>query len=56
VIKQYKAQYYQENKDRIKEKDDIKITCECGSICRKNGIPEYKRSIKHKKYIESIYQ
>jgi hypothetical protein len=54
AIKEYKAQWFQDNIEKKKEKMKEKITCECGSICRINGITEHKRSIKHKKYEESI--
>jgi hypothetical protein len=54
AIKEYKAKWFQDNKNKIKEKMEEKITCECGSICRRNGMSEHKRSIKHKKYEKSI--
>jgi len=61
-IKENKKQYYQENKEKISEqlkqyreenKEKIseqkkeKITCECGSICRKSDLARHKRSKKH---------
>jgi hypothetical protein len=54
AIKEYKAKWFQDNKNKNKEKMEEKITCECGSICRRNGMSEHKRSIKHKKYEKSI--
>jgi hypothetical protein len=46
-IKENKKQYYQENKEKLNEKRKEKMTCECGSICRKNDLPRHKRSKKH---------
>jgi len=45
--KEKERQYYQENKEQISEKRKEKITCECGSICRKSGLGKHKRTKKH---------
>jgi hypothetical protein len=47
---QRKQTYYYENK----EKNEEKITCECGSICRRDGIYLHKKTIKHKEYEKSM--
>jgi hypothetical protein len=51
--KKNKAKWFQDNKDIIKEKNE-EITCECGSICRRNGISRHKKTIKHKEYEKSV--
>jgi hypothetical protein len=62
-IKENKKKYRDENKDKIKEnkkkyrdenKEKIseKITCECGSIIRKDVISRHLRSLKHIAYTE----
>lgn len=43
-----KKKYYEKNKEKIREK----ITCECGSIFRKDGISKHKKSDKHIKFME----
>lgn len=53
IIQQQK-EYYEENKKVIEEKRKIKITCQCGSVIRKPGLSEHKKSNKHLKYIEEI--
>jgi len=45
----YKA-YYQKNKDKSKillEKNNIHITCECGSIIKKYNLPSHLKTKKH---------
>jgi hypothetical protein len=44
--------YYDENKEKIKERIKEKITCECGSIVRKNDIARHRKTLKHIAYIE----
>ena len=48
-------------KNYIKKRDKIlegrktnKIKCACGSIFRKDGKPEHERTIKHKKYLDTL--
>lgn len=55
-IKQWKKDYYETNKQIIiakqEEKKKIKITCECGTVMRKDSIYKHKKTKKHLKYIE----
>ncbi len=51
-IKKQSMKYYNENKEQINEKTKEKIKCICGSSCRKGGIREHERSIKHLKFIQ----
>jgi predicted metal-dependent hydrolase len=53
-IQKYHQEWYQENKETILEKLKEKITCECGSTCRKSDIKRHERTIKHINYIKSI--
>ena len=41
---------YQDNKKKLSQK----ITCNCGSVVRKDSIKRHERSTKHKKYLETI--
>lgn len=50
-IKDYKKKYREENIDKIKEK----MTCICGSICRKDSINRHEQSIKHIKFIKNNF-
>jgi len=46
-ISEYHKQYYQDNRDEILDKQNQKITCDiCGSIVRKDGLSEHKRTKK----------
>ena len=42
-----RKEYYQINKEQIAENDKEKMTCECGSICRKRDISRHQKSQKH---------
>jgi len=53
-IKAYKRQFYQDNKEEINKKSKEKVTCECGSIVRKSGIAEHRKTKKHNKLMCSI--
>ena len=57
------AEYYANNKEKISEMNaeyyaknieilSEKITCECGSIVRKDGLTRHKKSKKHLNYLE----
>tara|TARA_R110000765_G_scaffold173021_1_gene277898 strand:+ start:221 stop:463 length:243 start_codon:yes stop_codon:yes gene_type:complete len=67
--KEYKKQYYQDNKEDIKKyqqeyrdnnKEEIdkkkaeKITCECGCIVSKQQIARHKKTQKHIKEMEIL--
>ena len=52
-ISQKNKEKYNNNKDIINEqRKKEKITCECGSIVRKNDITRHRKSLKHIAYIE----
>lgn len=55
-IAQQRKEYYETNKQIIiakqEEKRKIKITCECGTVMRKDSIYKHKKTKKHLKYIE----
>jgi len=51
VIQKVKK-YYEENKEIINEQRKEKITCECGSIVRKDLIARHRKTLKHIAYIE----
>jgi len=64
--KKYLKEYHQNNKDKIKEylknnKDKIKereykiVKCECGCEIIKKSLPRHKKSKKHIKLIQSLY-
>jgi hypothetical protein len=51
-LNEQKKSHYHENKEEINSKKrEEKITCECGSIVRKDGLQEHKQSKKHQEYI-----
>ena len=45
--------YYEANKEIINEKNKQKITCECGSICRRNDLRRHERTKKHIDFINN---
>lgn len=45
--------YRQNNKKIIAEKKKEKITCECGSIVRKDDISKHHRTIKHQEWLKN---
>lgn len=49
-INEYKKEYYQKTKDKQLQKQKEKIECECGSIVRRGGLAEHKKSNKHMKW------
>ena len=55
-IKEIHKKYRDKNKDKIKENKkkycDEKITCECGSIIRKDFISKHQKTLKHIHYTE----
>jgi hypothetical protein len=52
-IKDNKAKYYIENKEKISEKGKIKFTCECGTISRSSDKAKHNKSKKHIEYLNS---
>ena len=51
-VKQYKQKYKEKNREQTNKKQKEKITCECGSIIRKNDISTHRRTKKHIKLLE----
>ena len=47
-------EYRDTHKQEISEKRKVKMTCECGSIFRKNDKPRHLRSTKHQDYLKSL--
>jgi hypothetical protein len=45
--------YRENNKEKIAEKRKEKITCECGSILRKDDIAKHHKSIKHQDWLKN---
>lgn len=52
-IKERSSKNYDINKDEKNEKLKEKVTCQCGSECRKSGLPRHLKTLKHIAYIES---
>ena len=50
IAKQHK-EYYEANKEKILERMKQKITCECGSTIRRDGLEEHKQSKKHQNHL-----
>ena len=48
-----KKVYYDENKEEILEKGKQKVKCPCGSIFRKDGLSQHKRTQKHQNYLKN---
>ena len=46
-ISNYHKEYQIKNREKIEEKRKVKVTCECGSICRKDGFSDHKKTKKH---------
>jgi hypothetical protein len=46
-ITKTKKLYYNQNKNIILDKKKEKMTCECGTICRKGDISQHKKTQKH---------
>ena len=53
-VKEYKIKHYQENRDKISEKNKVKVICNCGCEIRKDKLVRHMKSQKHIKFIESI--
>lgn len=52
-IAKKRKEYRQNNKEKIAEKGKEKATCECGSIVRKNGMPDHRKSNKHQEWLKN---
>ena len=53
-INENKKKYREKNKDAINEKNKAKISCECGSIIRKDSLSKHIQSKKHLKNMEQL--
>ena len=42
-----KKQWYEDNKEKLLEKQSTKYTCSCGSVIRRSGKAEHEKSNKH---------
>ena len=51
--KEYMHQYYEQNKDLLNEKRQVKMTCECGKTFAKDHKWKHQKSTKHIKYENS---
>jgi len=57
ILEKYKEpqkEYYCKNKEQILEKASQKITCKCGSICRKSDITKHNKTKKHQSFVLNI--
>lgn len=52
--REYNKKYYQENKEKIRQKESEIITCECGCKITRNKLARHKKSLKHIKLTECI--
>ena len=50
---EYKKEYYEKNKDEIKEKKKQKYTCDCDSTITKDSKSKHEKSKKHQNFINS---
>ena len=46
---EYRIEYRETNKDKILAYKGEKLTCECGCIVRRDGMPDHKNTKKHLK-------
>ena len=46
--------YASKNKEKIKERTLITITCECGSVVRKYGLGQHLKTTIHKEYMDKL--
>lgn len=49
-----KAEWYQKNKEELNEKRKEKVPCVCGSIVSKNNLARHNKSQKHQNYLNSL--
>ena len=52
-IDEYQQQYRTENKTKFVEYRKQKVTCECGCSVTKHNLPQHKRTKKHQRLIQS---
>ena len=54
AIRKQKNKFREENKEAIIIKKKIKMTCECGSVVRKDDMARHKRTKKHQDYLQNV--
>jgi|TARA_B110001450_G_scaffold160831_1_gene149949 hypothetical protein len=50
---EYYNQYRTDNKDKLAEQQKQKVTCECGCISTRGNLPRHRKSLKHLKLMEN---
>tara|TARA_R110000822_G_scaffold226847_1_gene359474 strand:- start:30 stop:536 length:507 start_codon:yes stop_codon:yes gene_type:complete len=50
--KQWDKEYYEANKQTIIDRQNIKITCECGLVISRNNLPRHCKSKRHIRFVE----
>ncbi len=53
-LKQYQKEYRETNKEKISEQKKQTITCECGSIIRRDDIAIHFKTNKHQNHIKHL--
>ncbi len=46
-LKKYCHKYYDENREKLQARNNMAITCECGSIVNRSGLARHRRTQKH---------
>lgn len=54
IFKKRDKDYYEKNKEKILERQRVKITCECGSCIAKGNLADHIKSKKHQEYLASL--
>ena len=54
IINEKQKKYHLKNKEIIEEKASEKVTCECGSIIRKNNLLRHQKTQTHQNFCKSI--
>ena len=53
-IKEYNKEYREKNIEKIKEKRKEEVECPCGSVVTKRHLARHKKSQKHQNYLKSL--
>ena len=53
-VLEYHKTYNEENKQRIKEIGEQKITCDCGTVSRKDQLKRHMGTLKHSKQLQTL--
>ena len=54
AIKEYKSQYNQDNREAISARRNVKHTCECGGRYTHAGKSQHLRTKKHQEYLQCV--